>query len=102
MCREEVLFLKYLETKAEEEKAIASQGVSGELNRFPMRRWPVVDKPANVSTGSGTAVVAPLTASVWKFHVNIGDVIKDDDQRVVELEAMKTSVSHGLHNGNWY
>ena len=29
---------------------------------------------------------------MWKFYVKPGDVIKDDDQRIVELEAMKTSV----------
>lgn len=29
---------------------------------------------------------------MWKFYVKPGDVIEDDDQRIVELEAMKTSV----------
>lgn len=49
--------------------------------------------PGEAVVSTGTAVVAPLSANVWKFHVNVGDIIKDDDQRVVELEAMKTSVS---------
>lgn len=42
---------------------------------------------------AGIPVVAPLQSNVWKIYVKEGDEIKDDDQRIVELEAMKTSVS---------
>jgi urea carboxylase len=43
----------------------------------------------------GIPVTAPLQANVWKIYVKEGDKIEDDDQRIVELEAMKTSVRLG-------
>ncbi|ODO08964.1 urea carboxylase [Cryptococcus wingfieldii CBS 7118] len=42
--------------------------------------------------GGGLPIVSPLAATVWKILLNPGDVIEDEEQNVVELEAMKTSV----------
>ncbi|KAL7419000.1 hypothetical protein Q5752_006684 [Cryptotrichosporon argae] len=51
---------------------------------------------APVASASGAArglpVAAPLSAVVYKLLVAPGDVIASDEQAVVELEAMKTSV----------
>lgn len=50
-------------------------------------------KPATAATDAeGEPVASPLSASVWKVMVAEGDVIESDEQHVVELEAMKTSV----------
>jgi biotin carboxyl carrier protein len=71
-AKEEEMFAAFLKKKAEDE-------ASG--------------KP--VSSGAdftGTLVASPLSASVWKVMVAPGDVIESDEQHVVELEAMKTSV----------
>lgn len=41
----------------------------------------------------GLPIASPLPASVYKILVKPGDTIKSDEQNLVELEAMKTSVS---------
>ncbi|KAL1408594.1 hypothetical protein Q8F55_005407 [Vanrija albida] len=73
---EAVLFAKWTKEKEEEAKAIAAQQAAG----------------GSAATSEGTPIPAPLSANVWKFYVKPGDIIEDDDQRIVELEAMKTSV----------
>lgn len=74
--REEAkLFAKFLKEKEAEAAALAANKAKGI----------VVEQ-------QGTPVTAPLAASMWKFYVQPGDVIADDDQRIIELEAMKTSV----------
>ncbi|KIR97121.1 urea carboxylase [Cryptococcus deuterogattii 2001/935-1] len=40
----------------------------------------------------GLPIASPLPASVYKILINLGDTIKSDEQNLVELEAMKTSV----------
>ncbi|OWZ26724.1 urea carboxylase [Cryptococcus neoformans Tu259-1] len=40
----------------------------------------------------GLPIASPLPASVYKILVKPGDTIKSDEQNLVELEAMKTSV----------
>lgn len=49
-------------------------------------------QPTHTGDFAGTPVTSPLSASVWKVMVAEGDVIESDEQQVVELEAMKTSV----------
>lgn len=50
-------------------------------------------KPAVIAGDfSGEPVASPLSATVWKVLVSEGDIIESDEQQVVELEAMKTSV----------
>lgn len=50
-------------------------------------------KPSSAAVDAeGEPVSSPLSASVWKVMVEEGDVIESDEQHVVELEAMKTSV----------
>lgn len=39
----------------------------------------------------GTDVVAPMTSSVWKIMVKVGDTVKDGDVLVI-LEAMKMEI----------
>lgn len=72
---EAVLFANFLKEKEVEAKVLAANKANGLI---------IQDK--------GTPVTAPLAASMWKFYVQPGDVIADDDQRIIELEAMKTSV----------
>ncbi|KIR50865.1 urea carboxylase [Cryptococcus gattii Ru294] len=48
----------------------------------------------------GVPIASPLPASVYKILINVGDTIKSDEQNLVELEAMKTSVSLPQHIGN--
>lgn len=69
---EEKMFADFLKKKAEDEAA----GV----------------KPKTTADFPGEPVTSPLSASVWKVLVKEGDIIEDDEQHVVELEAMKTSV----------
>ncbi|WVQ77236.1 urea carboxylase [Cryptococcus sp. DSM 104548] len=44
------------------------------------------------AAASGLPIVSPLAATVWKILLHPGDVVEDEEQNVVELEAMKTSV----------
>lgn len=41
-----------------------------------------------------TPVHSPIAARISKLLVQAGDIISDDDQALIELEAMKTIVSH--------
>lgn len=37
-------------------------------------------------------IISTMAAAIWKIRVQPGDVIKDADQVVVTLEAMKTEI----------
>lgn len=71
-AEEEVMFAAWLKEKEEEAAAGKPDAPAGEF--------------------AGEPVASPLSASVWKVLVEVGDVIESDEQHVVELEAMKTSV----------
>ncbi|WVQ81675.1 urea carboxylase [Cryptococcus sp. DSM 104549] len=53
---------------------------------------PASGTSAAQGSAGGLPVVCPLPASVYKILVKVGDVITSDEQNLVELEAMKTSV----------
>lgn len=78
-CREEALFAQYA---AENEKLAAAGHHKAE------------------GVEEGLPIASPLPASVYKILINLGDTIKSDEQNLVELEAMKTSVSLSQHIGN--
>lgn len=71
-AEEETMFAAWLKEKEEEAASGKPVVAAGE---FP-----------------GQPVASPLSASVWQVLVKVGDVIESDEQHVVELEAMKTSV----------